>query len=56
VNLKQNLQKRRENMKNDYNRNYLWKIKNPETQQYRFYLRPNGKFVEVNEDVFKVCV
>lgn len=42
-------------MRNDYNKNYFWKIKNPETQQYRFYLRPNGKFVEVNEDVFKVC-
>lgn len=42
-------------MRNDYNKNYFWKIKNPETQQYRFYLRPNGKFVEVNENVFKVC-
>lgn len=42
-------------MRNDYSRNYFWKIKNPETQQYRFYLRPNGKFVEVNENVFKVC-
>ena len=34
---------------------YFWKIKNPETQKYKFYLRPNGKLVEVNEDVFKVC-
>ena len=42
-------------MKNDYSRNYFWKIKNPETQKYKFYLRPNGKLVEVNEDVFKVC-
>ena len=42
-------------MRNDYSRNYFWKIKNPETQQYRFYLKPNGKLVEVSEDVFKVC-
>lgn len=42
-------------MKNDYSKNYFWKIKNPKTQKYKFYLRPNGKLVEVNEDVFKVC-
>ena len=42
-------------MKNDYSKNYFWKIKNPKTQKYKFYLRPNGKHVEVNEDVFKVC-
>ena len=42
-------------MRNDYSINYFWKIKNPETQQYRFYLKPNGKLVEVSEDVFKVC-
>ena len=41
-------------MKNDYSKNYFWKIKNPKTQKYKFYLRPNGKLVEVNEDVFKV--
>lgn len=41
-------------MRNDYSRNYFLKIKNPETQQYKFYLRPNGKLVEVSEDVFKV--
>lgn len=42
-------------MKNDYSKNYFWKIKNPKTQKYKFYLKPNGKLVEVNEDVFKVC-
>ena len=42
-------------MKNDYSKNYFWKIKNPKTQKYKFYLRPNGKLVEVNEDVFTVC-
>lgn len=42
-------------MKNDYSKNYFWKIKNPKTQKYKFYLRSNGKLVEVNEDVFKVC-
>ena len=42
-------------MKNDYSKNYFQKIKNPKTQKYKFYLRPNGKLVEVNEDVFKVC-
>ena len=42
-------------MKNDYSKNYFWRIKNPKTQKYKFYLRPNGKLVEVNEDVFKVC-
>lgn len=41
-------------MRNDYSRNYFLKIKNPETQQYKFYLRPNGKLVGVSEDVFKV--
>lgn len=42
-------------MKNDYSKNYFWKIKNPKTQKYKFYLRFNGKLEEVNEDVFKVC-
>lgn len=27
-------------MKNDYSKNYFWKIKNPKTQKYKFYLRP----------------
>ena len=42
-------------MKNHYSKNYFWTIKNPKTQKYKFYLRPTGKLVEVNEDVFKVC-
>lgn len=42
-------------MRNDYSKDYFWKIKNPKTQKYKFYLKPNGKLVEVNEDVFKVC-
>lgn len=41
--------------KNDYSKNYFWKIRNSKTQQYKFYLRPHGKLVEVDEDVFKVC-
>ena len=42
-------------VKNDYSKNYFWKIRNSKTQQYKFYLRPHGKLVEVDEDVFKVC-
>lgn len=42
-------------VKNDYSRNYFWIIKDPETLKERFYLKPHGKLVEVNEDVFKVC-
>ena len=42
-------------MKNDYSKNYFWKIRKSKTQQYKFYLRPHGKLVEVDEDVFKVC-
>lgn len=42
-------------MKNDYSKNYFWKIKNPKTHKYKFYLKPHGKLVEVDEDVFKVC-
>ena len=33
----------------------LYTSRNSKTQQYKFYLRPHGKLVEVDEDVFKVC-
>ncbi len=42
-------------MKNDYNRNFFWIQKNLETNENKYYLRPKGKLIEVDKDVFKVC-
>lgn len=42
-------------MKNDYNRNFFWIQKNLETNENKYYLRPMGKLIEVDKEVFKVC-
>lgn len=42
-------------MKNDYNKNYFRIIKDPESLENKFYLKPKGQLVEVDEDVFRVC-
>lgn len=42
-------------MKNDYTRNFFWIQKNLETNENKYYLRPMGKLIEVDKDVFKVC-
>lgn len=42
-------------MKNDYNRNFFLVKRDSKTNEYKYYLRPMGKIVEVDKEVFKVC-
>lgn len=42
-------------MKNDYTKNFFWIQKNLETNENKYYLRPMGKLIEVDKEVFKVC-
>lgn len=42
-------------MKNDYRRNYFWRIRDSETGEIKRYFNLNGKMIEVSKDVFNVC-
>jgi len=42
-------------LKNDYNRNFFLVKRDSKTNEYKYYLRPMGKIVEVDKEVFKVC-
>lgn len=42
-------------LKNDYKRNFFLVKRDSKTNEYKYYLRPMGKTVEVDKEVFNVC-